>query len=98
MSDIVDMGASNLFILEKAMGKLGHLVRKFIKKIKIANSIEVPKVRVVQGVELQIGKWKGKEEFKSTDLRQPQLDDSIDLVTLPSQPLVSLSSLCLGQP
>ncbi|MBA0715340.1 hypothetical protein Golax_014243 [Gossypium laxum] len=61
---LVDMGASDLFISEKAAGKLSHSIIKSTKKIKTVNSEEVPTVGVARGVELQIGEWKGKEDFE----------------------------------
>ncbi|KAH1030856.1 hypothetical protein J1N35_043030 [Gossypium stocksii] len=53
-SALVDTRASDLFISEKVMGKLGPSVSKPAKKIKTVNSKEVPNLRVVQGVEIQI--------------------------------------------
>ncbi|MBA0829514.1 hypothetical protein Goarm_014118 [Gossypium armourianum] len=63
-SALVDMGASDLFILEKAVKKLGLSIRKSNKKIKTVNSKEAPIVRVVRNVELQMDEWKGKKEFE----------------------------------
>ncbi|KAH1098525.1 hypothetical protein J1N35_015446 [Gossypium stocksii] len=53
-SVLVGTGASNLFILKKATKKLGLLIRKLNKKIKITNSDEAPTAEVAQNVELQI--------------------------------------------
>ncbi|MBA0755823.1 hypothetical protein Gogos_020789 [Gossypium gossypioides] len=69
-SALTDMGASNLFISKKATRKLGLPTRKSNKKIKIVNFEKAPTMGVVQGVELQIDEWKGKEEFEVI-----QLDD-----------------------
>ncbi|MBA0737295.1 hypothetical protein Gogos_010765 [Gossypium gossypioides] len=63
-SALVDMGALDLFILEKTAKKLGLLIKKSNRKIKMINSEEAPTVGVVRNVELQIDKWKGKEEFE----------------------------------
>ncbi|PPR92863.1 hypothetical protein GOBAR_AA27813 [Gossypium barbadense] len=65
-STLIDTGASDLFISEKAAKKLGLSIRKSNKKIKTVNSEEAP----TRNVELQIGEWKGKEDFEVI-----QLDD-----------------------
>ncbi|KAH1082521.1 hypothetical protein J1N35_022282 [Gossypium stocksii] len=54
-SALVDTGALDLFISEKAARKLGLSIRKSNKKIKTVNSKEVSTVGVVRNVELQIG-------------------------------------------
>ncbi|MBA0756542.1 hypothetical protein Gogos_020939 [Gossypium gossypioides] len=54
-STLIDTGASDLFISEKAARKLGLPIRKSNKKIKTVNSEKAPTMGVVQGVELQIG-------------------------------------------
>ncbi|MBA0755143.1 hypothetical protein Gogos_022299, partial [Gossypium gossypioides] len=69
-SALIDMGASDLFISEKAARKLGLSIKKLNKKIKTVNFDEALTVGVVQGMELQIGKWKGNEDFEVI-----QLDD-----------------------
>ncbi|KAG8503718.1 hypothetical protein CXB51_001706 [Gossypium anomalum] len=69
-SALIDTGASDLFISEKAAKKLGLSIKKLNRKIKTVNSEEGPTVGVVRDVELQIGEWKGKEEFEVI-----QLDD-----------------------
>ncbi|KAG8498201.1 hypothetical protein CXB51_006628 [Gossypium anomalum] len=69
-SALIDTGASDLFISEKATKKLGLSIRKSNKKIKTVNSEEAPTVGVARNVELQIGEWKGKEDFEVI-----QLDD-----------------------
>ncbi|MBA0741645.1 hypothetical protein Gogos_014780 [Gossypium gossypioides] len=56
----------NLFISEKAAGKLSLSIIKSTKKIKTINFEEVPTVGVARGVELQIDEWKGKEDFEPT--------------------------------
>ncbi|PPR93089.1 hypothetical protein GOBAR_AA27584 [Gossypium barbadense] len=66
----VNTEASELFISEKAVKKLGLSIKKLDKKIKMVNSEEAPTVGVIQNVELQINEWKGKEEFEVI-----QLDD-----------------------
>ncbi|PPS12026.1 hypothetical protein GOBAR_AA08605 [Gossypium barbadense] len=60
-SALFDTGASNLFVSEKTVGKLGISISKSTKKVKTVNSKEVPTMGVAQGVELQIGQWKSKE-------------------------------------
>lgn len=55
----VDIGAFDLFISEKVVGKLGGS-SKSTRNIKTINSKEVSIVGIAQGVELQINKWKGK--------------------------------------
>ncbi|MBA0683543.1 hypothetical protein Goari_025192 [Gossypium aridum] len=62
-SAFVDTGASDLFISKKVVGKLNLLVIKATKKIKMVNFNEFPIVGVAQGVEQQIGPWKGKDDF-----------------------------------
>ncbi|PPS10870.1 hypothetical protein GOBAR_AA09766 [Gossypium barbadense] len=69
-SSLIDTGASDLFISEKAGKKLGLSIKKSNRKIKTINFKEGPTVGVVREVELQIGEWKGKEEFEVI-----QLDD-----------------------
>ncbi len=69
-SALIDTGASDLFMSEKAAKKLGLAIRKSNKKIKVATSEKAPTVGVVRDVELQIGEWKSKEEFEVI-----QLDD-----------------------
>ncbi|KAG8482796.1 hypothetical protein CXB51_024201 [Gossypium anomalum] len=61
---LVNTGASNLFILEKNAEKLGLSIKKSNGKIKTVNFKEAPTVEVVHNVELQIGEWKGKEDFE----------------------------------
>ncbi|MBA0670074.1 hypothetical protein Goklo_028979 [Gossypium klotzschianum] len=63
-SALVDTGALDLFISKKVAKKLGLSIRKSNKKIKIVNFDEASTVGVVKNVELQIGEWKGKEEFE----------------------------------
>ena len=63
-SALIDTGASDLFMSEKAAKKLGLAIRKSNKKIKVATSKKAPTVGVVRDVELQIGEWKSKEEFE----------------------------------
>ncbi|MFQ6628971.1 hypothetical protein Gotur_007158 [Gossypium turneri] len=67
---LIDTGASDLFISEKAAGKLGLPIRKSNKKIKTVNSEEASTMGVVQNMELEIGEWKGNEDFEVI-----QLDD-----------------------
>ncbi|MBA0755341.1 hypothetical protein Gogos_005493 [Gossypium gossypioides] len=69
-SALIDTGASNFFLSEKAATKLGLPIRKSNSKIKIVNSEEAPTMGVVQNMELQIGEWKGNE-----DIEVIQLDD-----------------------
>ncbi|MBA0735699.1 hypothetical protein Gogos_019521 [Gossypium gossypioides] len=69
-SALIDMRASDLFILEKAAKKLGLSIKKSNKKIKTVNSEETSTVGLVCNVELQIGEWKGNEDFEVI-----QLDD-----------------------
>ncbi|MBA0727146.1 hypothetical protein Golax_000162 [Gossypium laxum] len=54
-SALVDTGAWDLFISEKAAKKLGLSIKKSNRKIKTVNSKEAPTVGVVCNVELQIG-------------------------------------------
>ncbi|MBA0754973.1 hypothetical protein Gogos_020534 [Gossypium gossypioides] len=54
-SALIDTGASDLFISEKAAKKLGLSIKKLNKKIKTVNSEEAPTVGVVRNVELKIG-------------------------------------------
>ncbi|MBA0783215.1 hypothetical protein Gotri_000969, partial [Gossypium trilobum] len=63
-SAVIDTGASDLFISEKAAKKLGLSIKKSNKKIKIVNFEKAPTMRVVLNMELQIGKWKGNEDFE----------------------------------
>ncbi|KAH1046315.1 hypothetical protein J1N35_037099 [Gossypium stocksii] len=79
-SALVDTGASNLFILEKAARKLSLSSRKLNKKIKMVSSEEVSTMGVVRNVELQISEWKGKEDFKACLYPWP---DQIHIVTGP---------------
>lgn len=67
-SALIDTGASDLFMSEKAAKKLGLSIRKSNKKIKVATSEKAPTVGVVRDVEIQIGKWKSKEEFEVIQL------------------------------
>ncbi|PPR91119.1 hypothetical protein GOBAR_AA29567 [Gossypium barbadense] len=67
-SALIDTGASDLFMSEKAAKKLGLSIRKSNKKIKVATSEKAPTVGVVRDVELQIGEWKSKEEFEVIQL------------------------------
>ncbi|MBA0752375.1 hypothetical protein Gogos_001215 [Gossypium gossypioides] len=69
-SALVDTGASDLFISKKAAEKLGLSIKKSNRNIKTVNSEKAPTVRVVRNVELQIGEWKGNEDFEEI-----QLDD-----------------------
>ncbi|MBA0735183.1 hypothetical protein Gogos_019051, partial [Gossypium gossypioides] len=69
-SALLDTRALDLFISEKVTKKLGLSIRKSNKNIKTVNSKEALIVGVVQNVEIQIGEWKGKEEFEVI-----QLDD-----------------------
>lgn len=62
-STLVDTRAFDLFISEKAVGKLGLLVSKSIKRTKTVNFKKVSTLSVTQGVELQIDQWKGKDDF-----------------------------------
>ncbi|KAH1038891.1 hypothetical protein J1N35_040634 [Gossypium stocksii] len=55
-SALVDTGPSKLFVSKKAMGKLGLLISRLTKRIKMVNSEEVLTMVVAQGVELQIDK------------------------------------------
>ncbi|KAH1063036.1 hypothetical protein J1N35_028023 [Gossypium stocksii] len=64
MRALIDMGASDLFILKRVVSKLGLSVSKLTKKLKTVNSKEVPTMEVTQGVELQTSQWKGKEDFE----------------------------------
>ncbi|PPR85349.1 hypothetical protein GOBAR_AA35344 [Gossypium barbadense] len=66
-SALLDTGTSDLFISEKAAKKLGLSIRKSNKNIKTVNSKEAPTVGVARNVELQIGEWKGKEDFEDSD-------------------------------
>lgn len=59
-----------MFISKKAAKKLGLLITKSNRKIKMVNSEKAPTVRVVRNVELQIGEWKGNKDFEVI-----QLDD-----------------------
>ncbi|KAH1056550.1 hypothetical protein J1N35_034615 [Gossypium stocksii] len=68
MSAIVNTGTPYLFISKKAAKKFGLSIKKSNKKIKTVNFKEVPTVGVVRNVELQIGEWKGKEEFEAIQL------------------------------
>ncbi|MBA0752374.1 hypothetical protein Gogos_001215 [Gossypium gossypioides] len=63
-SALVDTGASDLFISKKAAEKLGLSIKKSNRNIKTVNSEKAPTVRVVRNVELQIGEWKGNEDFE----------------------------------
>ncbi|MBA0776719.1 hypothetical protein Gotri_011678 [Gossypium trilobum] len=63
-SALINTRASDLFISKKAVNKLGLSIKKSNKKIKIVNSEEALIVGVIRNVELQIGKWKGKEDFE----------------------------------
>ncbi|MFQ6650418.1 hypothetical protein Gotur_022873 [Gossypium turneri] len=54
-SALIDTGASDLFISEKAARKLGLSIKKSNRKIKTVNFEESPTVGVVRDVELQIG-------------------------------------------
>ncbi|MBA0729385.1 hypothetical protein Golax_025847 [Gossypium laxum] len=63
-SALIDTGASDLFISEKAARKLGLSIKKSNKKIKTVNSEEAPTLGVVHNVELQIGEWKDNEDFE----------------------------------
>ncbi|KAH1091744.1 hypothetical protein J1N35_019001, partial [Gossypium stocksii] len=63
-STLVDTRASDLFISEKTAKKLGLSIKKSNRKMKMVNFEEALNVGVVCNVELQIGKWKGKEEFE----------------------------------
>ncbi|KAL1074424.1 hypothetical protein V6Z11_D11G288400 [Gossypium hirsutum] len=65
---LIDTGASDLFISEKAARKLGLPIKKSKKKIKTINSKEAPTMGVVRNVELHIGEWKGKEDFEVIEL------------------------------
>ncbi|MBA0756605.1 hypothetical protein Gogos_020935 [Gossypium gossypioides] len=69
-SALIDSRASYLVISKKAAKKLGPSIKKSNKKIKTVNSQEASTVGVVHNVELQIGEWKGKEDFEVI-----QLDD-----------------------
>ncbi|PPS08929.1 hypothetical protein GOBAR_AA11701 [Gossypium barbadense] len=69
-SALIDTGASDFFISEKAAKKLSLSIKKSNRNIKTVNSDEAPTVGVVREMKLQIGKWKGKEEFEVI-----QLDD-----------------------
>ncbi|GMJ01310.1 hypothetical protein HRI_003800200 [Hibiscus trionum] len=60
----VDTGATNLFMSKKAVEKLGLRVESSTGKIKIENTKEVLIVGEARKVELQIGEWKGEENFK----------------------------------
>lgn len=60
----MDTGASDLFMSKMAAEKLGLEVEGSTKKIKTVNAKEVPVVGTVRKVELQIGEWKAKEDFK----------------------------------
>ncbi|MBA0729811.1 hypothetical protein Golax_022941 [Gossypium laxum] len=73
-SALIDTGASNLFILEKAARKFGLSIKKSNKKIKTVNSEEAPTVGVVRDVELQIRERKAKKEFEVIQL------DGVDYV------------------
>ncbi|KAH1031500.1 hypothetical protein J1N35_043674 [Gossypium stocksii] len=64
--------------IRENLGKLGLSVSELSKKIKMVNSKEVPTVGVAQGVELQIGQWKGKEDFELTE--DVHYGKNIDLV------------------
>lgn len=46
------------------MGKLDLSISKSTNMFKIVNSKEVSTLVVEQGVKLQIGHWKGKQDFK----------------------------------
>ncbi|KAJ8635855.1 hypothetical protein MRB53_010122 [Persea americana] len=61
MNALVDTGASDLFLSETAAKKLGLRVEKGNGWIKTVNSKEVPTMGRVQGVEIQLGQWTGKE-------------------------------------
>ncbi|KAH1091990.1 hypothetical protein J1N35_019247 [Gossypium stocksii] len=63
-SALVDKRASDLFISKKVTGKIGILIIKLTKKIKMVNFKEVLIVVIAQKVELQISEWKSKEDFK----------------------------------
>ncbi|MBA0756604.1 hypothetical protein Gogos_020935 [Gossypium gossypioides] len=63
-SALIDSRASYLVISKKAAKKLGPSIKKSNKKIKTVNSQEASTVGVVHNVELQIGEWKGKEDFE----------------------------------
>ncbi|KAH1038819.1 hypothetical protein J1N35_040562, partial [Gossypium stocksii] len=58
------MGALDLCISDKFVGKIGFHVSKSTKTIKTVNSEEVSTVRVAHKVEPQINEWKGKEDFE----------------------------------
>ncbi|OMO74467.1 reverse transcriptase [Corchorus capsularis] len=61
---LVDTGASDLFVSEGGAKKLGLKVDKGQGWIKTVNSKEVPTMGVVQGVELKLGAWSGKDNIE----------------------------------
>ncbi|XP_039165520.1 uncharacterized protein LOC120291836 [Eucalyptus grandis] len=71
MSALVDMGASDIFISKEAAKKLNLRVEKGAGWLKMVNSKEVPAIRVVRDVELQLGSWKGKETLENCQFMIP---------------------------
>ncbi|MBA0754266.1 hypothetical protein Gogos_020782 [Gossypium gossypioides] len=69
-SALINTGASDLFISEKAVRKLGLSIKKSNKKINTVNFEETLTLGVVHNVELQISEWKGNKDFEVI-----QLDD-----------------------
>ncbi|KAL4386640.1 hypothetical protein GQ457_09G029920 [Hibiscus cannabinus] len=63
-SALVDTGAIDLLMSKKDTEKLGLEIVAAAGKIKTVNAEEVPIVWTVWKIELHIGDWKAKEDFK----------------------------------
>ncbi|KAE8692579.1 hypothetical protein F3Y22_tig00110831pilonHSYRG00022 [Hibiscus syriacus] len=64
LSALVDTGASELFMSEPIVKKLGLHVEKVNGSIKTVNVEEVSIAGVAKGIELTVGGWSGKETIK----------------------------------
>lgn len=61
---VIHIGASDIFILEKAAKKLNLRVKKGAGWLKIVNSKEAPTSKIARDVELHIEQWTSKETIE----------------------------------
>ncbi|PPS00122.1 hypothetical protein GOBAR_AA20547 [Gossypium barbadense] len=64
LNTLVDTGASDLFMSERATHKLGLKIKNKPGQIKTVNSESVSIKGVTKGVNLQFGDWTGKASIK----------------------------------
>lgn len=81
MKALVDTGASDLFLADRAAKRMGLKVEKGTGSIKTVNSREQPITGVVRGAEIQLGQWKGREAITVVPMDDYDVVLGLDFLT-----------------